>query len=164
MKKVETLDDLNLRLSAWVEGHYNTRPHSGLGAKTPLEVWEEDAEEIRWAEEPAAIERAFTHTMERCVRADSTCQVRGRTFEVPPELRGRTVEISYSLLNPERLWIQDGETRIPVREVDPEANSERRRQRKPLEKKDTPPTGLNVVEDFLRRLMRPHERKEDRHA
>ena len=159
LTKVTTLDDLNMRLSSWVEAEYNTRPHSSLGGKTPLEVWEEDAEEIRWVDDPAQVEEAFTDKLKRQVRGDSTCQVRGRTFEVPPELRGCSVEIHYSLLHPGRLWIEDGRTRIPIREVDPEANARRARQRKPLEKKEEPPvTGLNSVEEILRRLT--HRRKD----
>ncbi len=160
--KVTTLDDLNVRLSAWVEAEYNTRPHSSLGGKTPLEVWEEDAEEIRWVDDPGQVEEAFTDKLKRRVRHDSTCQVRGRTFEVPPELRGRSVEIHYSLLHPDRLWIEDGRTQIPIREVDPEANARRTRQGKPLEKKEEPPTtGLNPVEEILRRLTQRRKDKRD---
>lgn len=162
LRKVTSLDDLNLRLSSWVEGEYNTRPHSSLGSKTPLEVWEEDAEDIRWVEDPGAIDKAFTGNLERRVREDSTCQVHGRTLEVPPELRGRSVEIHYSLLHPERFWVDDGRTRIPLREVDPEGNARRPRQGKSLEKKEEPPrTGLNPVEELLRRLTRKRKEKRD---
>jgi hypothetical protein len=159
MKKVTTLDDLNLRLSSWVESEYNTRAHSSLSGRTPLEVWEDDAEEIRWVEDPGSIEGAFIDTLKRNVRDDSTCQLRGRTFEVPPELRGRSVEIHYSLLHADRFWIQDGPTRIPLKEVDPEFNAHRPRQRKGSQQKDEPPTtGLNPVEEILRRLT--HKRKD----
>ncbi len=161
LERVTTLDDLNLRLSSWVEAEYNTRPHSSLGGKTPLEVWEEDAEEIRWVDDPAAIEEAFTGRLERRVRNDSTCQVRGRTLEVPPELRGRSVEIRYSLLHADRFWVEDGRTQIPLREVDPEGNAHRARQRKPLEKKEEPGTGLNPVEELLRRLTQKRKDKSD---
>lgn len=161
-QKVTTLDDLNLRLSSWVETHYNLWPHSSLGGKTPLEVWEEDAEDIHWVDDPGSIEGAFTHTLKRQVRADSTCQVRGRTFEVPSELRGRSVKIHYSLLHADRFWIEDGPTRIAIREVDPEANAHRSRERKPLQKKEqSPTTGINAVEDLLRRLT--HKRKDKDH-
>lgn len=158
--KVETLDDLNLRLSAWVECEYNTRSHSSLSARAPLDVWEEDAEEITWVDDPAAVEEAFTHTLERTVRMDSTCQIFGQTFEVPPELRGRTVEVTYSLLRPGHYWIKDGKCRIPLRRVDPEGNSGRPRRRTPSEKKEMESTGFNPVEDFLRRITRPQGKKE----
>lgn len=160
--KVTTLDDLNLRLSAWVESDYNTRAHSSLGARTPLEVFEEDAEEIRFVDDTGAVEEAFTATLSRQVRADSTCQVRGRTLEVPTEFRGRAVEVHYSLLSPDRFWIEDGRSRIPLREVDPEANARRPRQRKPSEKKEEPPaTGLNPVEEMLRRMTQKRRESDD---
>lgn len=157
IEKVRTLDDLNLRLWAWVEGEYNKKPHSSLSGKTPLEVWEEDAEEVRWVDDPAAVEEAFTARIERAARNDSTCQVRGRHYEVPPHLRGRTVKVGYSLLFPERLWVEDGPTRVPLREVDPEGNRRRSREKAPPPAAESPKTGLNAVEEFLRRVLRPQE-------
>jgi hypothetical protein len=71
------------------------------------------------------------------------------------------VEIHYSLLHPGRLWVEDGRTRIPIREVDPEANARRARRGKPSEKKeDSPPTGLNPVEEILRRLTQKKKGEE----
>ena len=160
LEKIETLDDFNLRLASYVEGDYNRRPHSALSGKTPLEVFEEDAEDLRFVEEPAEVEAAFVTSIERSVRMDSTCQVRGRTVEVPTSLRGRKVKLHYSLLAPEQLWIQDGPTRIPLRDVDPEANASRPRIRPHLSPA-AEPTGTNPVEALLRRLTRPIERSEN---
>jgi len=154
MKKVETLDDLNLRLWAWVEGEYNKRPHSSLSGKSPLQVWEEDAEEIRWVDDPALLETAVIATLERHVRNDATCQVRGRTYEVPPALRDRKVKIRYSVLHPDRLWIDDAGTRVPLRIVDPEGNARRRRPQAPNHPPaSAPETGLNAVEAFLKKMI-----------
>ena len=165
LEKINCLDDLNLRLSAWVEGEYNKRPHSSLSGKSPLEVFEEDYDEIRWVKDAASIEDAFTHSIMRSVRLDSTCQIYGDCYEVPPQLRGRSVEIHYSLLRPGQYWLLDGATRIPLREVDPEGNSGRARNGTPSEKKKeekSKPTGLNPVEDLLKRITRPQERKDTR--
>ena len=153
---VTTLDELNLRLATWIES-YNRRPHSSLAGKTPLEVWEEDAEEIRWIDDPAILDAAFTATMEREVRNDSTCQVRGVTYEVPTRFRGRAVMIGYALLAPDRLWVQDGAVRLPIREVDAEANARRRRtaETKAPDATTKPKTGLNSVEDLLKNIIRP---------
>ncbi|MFQ5961419.1 MAG: DDE-type integrase/transposase/recombinase [Candidatus Methylomirabilales bacterium] len=155
LDKVDNLDELNLRLSAWSEGEYNRRPHASLNGRTPLEVWEEDAVQIRWVDEPAAVEDAFTATLKRHVRNDSTCQVRGRFYEVPTHLRNTTVEIGYHLLHPDRLWVQDGPTRVPLREVDTQVNARRRREPSTAESSGAPKTGLNVVEQVLHRLTRP---------
>ncbi len=162
LEKVKTLDELNVRLWAWVEGEYHQKPHESLSGKTPLQVWEEDAAAIRWCEDETLLETAFTARIQRLVKNDSTCEVRGLTYEVPTHLRGRKVTIGYNLLTPERLWVQDGATRIPLRLIDPEGNSHRSR-RSP----GTPPakpaakTGLNAAEAFLRQVTRP-TREEDR--
>ena len=163
LEKIQRLDDLNLRLSTWVEGEYNTRAHSSLSGKSPLQVFEEDHDEIRWIEDAASVESAFTHSITRSVRLDSTCQIYGRIYEVPPALRGRSAEIHYSLLRPGQYWLLDGATRIPLREVDPEGNSGRARKGTPSEKKEkekSKPTGLNPVEDFLKRITHPKKRKD----
>jgi hypothetical protein len=161
--KVTTLDELNVRLWAWVESEYNKKPHEGLSGRTPLEVWEEDAAEIRWVDDSAILDSAFTAFIQRAVRNDSTCQVRGSTYEVPTHLRGRTVKIGYGLLAPERLFVLDGATRVPLREVDPESNARRSRQAAPAAP-ETPAkkTGMNPVEAVLGHMVRPIVRKEDR--
>jgi transposase InsO family protein len=152
---LRTIDDLNLRLMAWVNGEYNVRPHSALGGRTPLEVFEEDADLVRFVGDALELEASFVAHVERAVRNDSTCAVGGKVYEVPAHLRGRRVTLYYEVLRPELLWLVDGNTRVPVREVDAVANSHRPRQR------TTPPpsaprvTGLNAVEGTLKRLFHP---------
>jgi putative transposase len=153
---IRTLDDLNVRLSTWVSGEYNLRPHSGLGGRTPLDVFEEDADEIRFVDDHDALEAAFVARIERAVRHDSTCSVRGRTYEVPAHLRGRKVTLCYDVLRPAALWIDDAGTRVPVHIVDATANSRRVRVRPGATPEAPPaPTGLNAVEGALGRLLRP---------
>jgi transposase InsO family protein len=162
LEKIDTLDDLNLRLSAWVEGEYNHRPHEGLSGRTPLSVWEEDSDKIRWVEDHAALESAFLAKVERKAINDSTCTFRGKVYEVPTHLRGETVFLHYSLLRPELIWIDDGVTRVFLKEVDPVSNSGRPRKKT----ENSPPprvekTGFNPVEDFLRRLLHPDQRDDE---
>lgn len=159
MTKIVTLDDLNLRLSAWVEGEYNQRPHEGLAGRTPLSVWEEDAaDKIRWVEDHEALESAFIAKCERKALNDSTCTFRGKVYEVPTHLRRHRVVLRYSLLRPELIWIEDGSTRVFLHEVNAVENFRRPRIQDapplppPLEK-----TGLNPVEDLLRRLFHPEQ-------
>lgn len=163
LERVTTLDDLNLRLMTWVDAQYNMRPHAGLSGRTPLSVWEEDAGDIRWVEDPAGVEDTLVDHVERKARNDSTCTVRGKTYEVLPHLRGRSVRIHFSLLDPGRMWILDGATRIFLREVDAVANSRRPRPRpkKPASAPSPRKTGLNPVEDTLRRVLRPGSRRDD---
>jgi hypothetical protein len=152
---VQTLDDLNLRLMSWVNGEYNVRPHSGLSGRTPLEVFEEEADDIRFVSDHAELEASFVAHVERAVRNDSTCTVGGRVIEVPPHLRGRRVTLYYQVLRPELLWLEDGGTRVPVREVDAVANSRRHRISKSEPAPAPKETGLNAVEGTLNRLLHP---------
>ncbi len=157
LEKVTTLDQLNARLAAWVEGEYNRRPHAGLDGKTPLTVWEDDASEVRWIEDEGEFARAFVATLVRRARNDSTVQIGGRVYEVPTHMRREKVTISYHLLAPERLWIDDRETRVYLREVDEVGNSERARPKPNSKKRRTKArkTGLNAPEAFLRRMTKP---------
>jgi transposase InsO family protein len=152
---VQTIDELNLRLMAWVNGEYNIRPHSGLGGRTPLDVFEEDAGEIRFVTDSAELEAHFVAHVQRAVKNDSTCTVAGKVFEVPPHLRGHTVTLYYQVLRPDMLWLEDGTARVPLREVDAVANSRRPRVVK-IEPREAPrPTGLNAVEGTLKKLLHP---------
>lgn len=152
---VATIDDLNLRLMAWVSGEYNVRPHSGLGGRTPLEVFEEDADEVRFVGDALELEASFVAHVERAVRNDSTCAVGGKVYEVPAHLRGGRVTLYYEVLRPELLWLLDGNTRVPLREVDAVANSRRPRVTRSEPREVPRVTGLNAVEDALKRLLHP---------
>lgn len=161
LQKVSTLEELNLRLWSWVEGEYHHRPHASLGGKTPLEVWESGAEDIRWPSDPAALESAFYAEVERLARSDSTVQWRGTFYEVPPYLRGRKVRLRYSLLDTGRVSLLDGPVEIPLRPVNPTANAHRSRHGSPLDPAPAPPTtGLNAPELVLDHFLHPDPSEE----
>lgn len=152
---VKTIDDLNLRLSTWVNGEYNVRPHSGLAGRTPLDLFEEEADEIRFASDNFELEAKFVTHVERSVKNDSTCTVGGKVFEVPSHLRGGKVTLYYQVLRPEILWLEEGGVRVPVREVDVTENSRRPRISKKEPKQAPKATGLNAVEGSLKKLLHP---------
>ena len=143
MSKVTSLDDLNVRLMTWVTSEYNQRPHAGIAGRTPLSVFEEDADEMRFVENPDELESSFEGTLERTVKNDATCSVGGKTYEVPSHLRRRKVTLRYKLLRPDCIWLEDGGVMVPLREVDPVANSKRARKRTVTKKSesDRPRTG-----------------------
>jgi len=156
MREVTTLDDLNVRLMTWVASEYNQRPHAGISARTPLSVFEEDAGELRFVDDPAELESAFEASLERLVKNDATCSFRGRIYEVPPHLRRRKVMVHYKLLRPEVVWIEEGGVQVLLREVDAVANAKRSRKRaQPRPRSPAPRTGLNAIEDLLRRKLHP---------
>lgn len=154
LKNVTTVDELNLRLWSYVEGEYHTRPHSSLSGKTPLEVWESGADDIRWPSDPAWLESAFYGRVQRLARNDSTVLWRGVFYEVPPYLRGRKVCLRYSLLEAGRISLLDANVEIPIRPVNPIANAHRPRVLAPaVPPEEKPNTGLNapdlVLDNFL---------------
>jgi len=150
---VTTIDELNLRLWTYVESQYHNQPHSGLSGRTPLEVWEAGADQIRWADDHAQLEQAFYGEAERWVRNDSTIQWRGVFYEVPPHLRRQNVRLRYPLLEPMRVSVIDASTEIPLRPVRPVENAHRSRAAslQVLTPKPETKTGLNVAELILAR-------------
>lgn len=152
-RRVQTLDDLNVRLMAWAEGKYNVQPHAGLDGRTPLEVWEEGADDVRWPKDSSGLAAAFRGEAVRWAKNDATLSFEGTTYEVPGHLRRRPVTLRYSFLEPSRVSVVDGVTEVPLKKVDPVANARRRRHTAPL----APPapaqsTGLNPVEQILDRI------------
>jgi putative transposase len=154
LRKVTTVDELNLRLWSWVEGEYHHRPHSALSGKTPLEVWESGADDIRWPSDPAALEAAFHAQVDRLARYDSTVLWRGVFYEVPPYLRGRKVRLRYSLLDPKRVSLLDGNVEVPIRLVNPVVNAHRPRTRS-VSTETQPRTGLNAPDLMLENFLKP---------
>jgi putative transposase len=150
LERVTTLDEFNLRLWTWVE-EYHRQPHSSLSGRTPLEVWESEAEQIRWVEDPSQLERHFYGEVERLVRNDSTVQWRGVFYEVPPYLRRQRVRLRYALLDSTRVSVLDSETEIPLRPVEPVENANRPRVSTTVDASPARQTGLNAAELILAR-------------
>jgi transposase InsO family protein len=152
LERVTTIDEFNLRLWTWVETEYHHQPHSSLSGHTPLEVWERDADQIRWVEDHSQLEQSFYGVVERLVRNDSTVQWRGVFYEVPSYLRRQRVRLRYALLDSTRVSVLDGGTEIPVRRVQPIDNAHRSRAAVARVVYDHPPkTGLNAAELILAR-------------
>ncbi len=154
---VEELDDLNLRLMAWVNSTYNRRAHSGIDGRTPLSVFEEEADSVRFESDFDALSERFIAHAERTVRRDATCSFGGRVLEVPQHLRGCKVALHYAVMRPDVIWIEDGETRVVLRDVDEVANSRRVRVRSKttqLKPQERPSTGINGVEAMIERTLK----------
>lgn len=160
IKQITTLDELNLRLWSYVEGEYHNHGHSSLSGRTPLEVWEAGAGDVRWVSDPGWLEASFFAHVERKARNDSTILWRGVSYEVPPYLRGRTVRLRYSLLESGRISVVDGSAEIPLRPVNPIANAHRSRDvGPPATPEPKPSTGLNAPDLMLDNFLRPKAAK-----
>jgi hypothetical protein len=162
LQNVTSIDELNLRIWSYVEAEYHCRPHASLSCKTPMEVWESGAEDIRWVTDHSRLEQSFVGEVDRLARNDSTVQWRNVFYEVPPYLRRSKVRLRYSLLNTGCVSLLDGNVEIPLRVVNPVANAHRSREvPRPVDPMSKPETGLNAPDLMLKKMTRPNQELED---
>jgi len=125
---IQSLDDVNARLRAFLDRYYLHQPHAGLLGRSPASHYDV-AERIPSRIEENVLRQALTVRETRRVRRDTTLAVDGETYEIDQGyLAGRTVTVGYCWLdNPRRPWIEaDGQT-FPCHVVDPERNAHRAR-------------------------------------
>ncbi len=124
-----SLDALNRRLWAWVEGEYHRSPHRGLGGETPLDKWARVADEVRYL--GTNLDDLFLHEAKRKVAKDRTVSLNGIAYEVDAALVGETVALRYDPSRPGRpvqVWLKG--TRVQeAKVVDTHANCFVRRER-----------------------------------
>jgi transposase InsO family protein len=90
---LQSLEALNRRLWAWIEGEYHQRPHRGLDGETPLDRWMQRSDEIELA--PAELGELFLFETKRRVQKDRTVSLDGVLYEVDATLVGETVVLRY---------------------------------------------------------------------
>lgn len=88
-----SLDALNRRLWAYVEGEYHHTPHRGLNGKTPLEQWALVGDQVTFSN--AELDELFLFEAKRRVMNDRTVSLNGRVYEVDALLIGQTVTLRY---------------------------------------------------------------------
>lgn len=93
-----SLDALNRRLWAWIEGEYHHSPHRGLGGMTPLDRWALASGEVRVL--GGDLDELFLFEEKRRVQKDRTVSLRGVVYEVDASLVGETVTLRF---DPSRL-------------------------------------------------------------
>jgi len=90
-----SLDALNRRLWAWVEGEYHHCPHRGLDGETPLERWAKSAAHVRYIEPGLDLDELFLFEVKRRVQKDRTVSLNGVVYEVDAALVGETVTLRF---------------------------------------------------------------------
>ena len=90
-----SLEALNRRLWAWVEGEYHHSPHRGLDEQTPLDRWAMRAHQVRLAGPQLDLDALFLFEVKRRVQRDRTVSLNGTIFEVDALLVGETVTLRY---------------------------------------------------------------------
>jgi len=90
-----SLEALNRRLWAWVEGEYHQTPHRGLDDHTPLERWALTADQLRLPEVNLDLDELFLFETKRRVQRDRTVSLNGTVFEVDAALVGETITLRF---------------------------------------------------------------------
>ena len=91
----ESLETLNRRLWAWVEGEYHLAPHRGLEEQTPLDRWAMSADQVRLAGRNVDLDALFLFEAKRRVQRDRTVSLNGALFEADAALVGQTVTLRF---------------------------------------------------------------------
>ena len=90
-----SLDAINRRLWAWVEGEYHHAPHRGLDGHTPLEQWTKTGEAVRFLEPDVDLDDLFLFETQRAVQKDRTVSLNGVVYEVDAALVGEKVTLRF---------------------------------------------------------------------
>lgn len=146
-----SLEALNRRLWAWVEGEYHMSPHRGLAQQTPLDRWAMAAHDVHLVGPECDLEELFLFEQKRRVQKDRTVSLLGVVYEVDASLVGSTVTLRF---DPSRLGRPidvyfEGRKIEQARRVDVYANCFVRRDHTtkalhPDQRPDEPPRGLSL--------------------
>ncbi len=86
------LEELNTKLSAWVQSVYHQRPHSATG-QSPEYRYQQAAPSLRHWDATVQIEPLFFVRLERTVRKNGTVRLEGQLYEVPLSLRALKIQL-----------------------------------------------------------------------
>jgi transposase InsO family protein len=92
---LKSLDALNRRLWAWIEGEYHLSPHKGLDSATPLDRWMMAGHDIRLVSPECDLDEMFLFEQKRRVQRDRTISLHGIVYEVDASLVGETVTLRF---------------------------------------------------------------------
>jgi transposase InsO family protein len=126
MTNLESLEDLNTRLKAFVDKRYRVSPHGGLLGKTPAKVYAtRDAKVI----DESTLRNALTIRNRRRVSNDSVLSFDGTSWELDQSyLAGQTVMVAHCFATPgEPPWVEHDGKRYVLRPLDAVKNSARKR-------------------------------------
>ena len=103
-----SLEELNTKLSAWIQTVYHQRPHSSTG-QSPEYRYQQAAQSLRQWDERLDIEPLFYLRRERTVRKNGTVRLNGDLYEVPLSLRALKIQLRMDPWKRARIevWYQD---------------------------------------------------------
>jgi transposase InsO family protein len=159
-----SLETLNRRLWAFVEGDYHHAPHRGLDDETPLERWAQSADQVRFLEPELDLDALFLFETQRRVQKDRIVSLHGVAYEVDAALVGQKVTLRYdpsaSPGQPIEVW-HDAVRQTDAKVLDAYANCFVKRHRPSWTlQSDTPPPAPNANTLALRKLRRADNNEE----
>jgi len=136
---LSSLDALNRRLWAWVEGEYHRAPHRGLDGDTPVDRWAQVADEVRYGAD-LDLDDLFLFEVQRKVHKDRVVSLNGIGYEVDAALVDETVTLRFDPSSPGRpiKVVHKGQIVQTAKVVDAYANCFVRRDRPSAELASTP--------------------------
>jgi transposase InsO family protein len=90
--QARSLEELNTKLSAWIQTVYHQRPHSSTG-QSPEYRYQQAASSLRQWSEMDDIQPLFYQRLERTVRKNGTVRLEGQLYEVPLSLRALKIQL-----------------------------------------------------------------------
>jgi len=87
-----SLEELNTKLSLWVQTLYHQRPHSATG-QSPEYRYQQAAKTLRHWDASVQIEPLFYLHLQRTVRKNGTIRLEGELYEVPLSLRALKIQL-----------------------------------------------------------------------
>ncbi len=161
-----SLHDVQVRLLAFLDGHYHDAPHAGLLGESPARRWQTEAHADGTTElvGEQKLREALTVRSRRRIKRDGTLMVGGVVWETEQGfLAGRNVTVARTLLESDRApWIERDDQKYTLRIVDAVANAKRGRRRKSKPKPgidavDFDPAGA-LLQKVLRKVNEENER------
>jgi putative transposase len=87
-----SLEELNTKLSAWIQTVYHLRPHSATG-QSPEARYQQAAPSLRHWNPLDEIDPLFYVRLDRTVRKNGTVRLDGQLYEVPLSLRALKIQL-----------------------------------------------------------------------
>ena len=148
---LKSLDALNRKLWAWVEGEYHMNPHKGLDGATPMDRWMMSSSDVRLLGQDCDLDDLFLFEEKRKVQKDRTVSLHGVVYEVCATLVDETVLLRFDPSRPGRpvdVYFK-GRKIEQAKRVDLYANCFVKRDHatkalRPDRKLDDPPAGLSL--------------------
>lgn len=103
----QSLEELNRKLSAWVQGVYHQRVHQAT-AMSPEARFQSAVDSLRRVEAGVDIEALFFTRIDRSVRKDGTIRIDNDLYEVDLSLRALRVEVRFDPFTRRRIEVWYG--------------------------------------------------------